>query len=99
MGNTVRRPAAYWSPAVHGLLRYLESACFPAPRVLPASTGDGDSASQPGTETLTWIDGESGADGWAKVPETGLQRWARLLRRYHDSLAGYRPLPTSESSS
>jgi translation initiation factor IF-2 len=32
MGNTVRRPAAFWSPAVHGLLRYLESACFPAPR-------------------------------------------------------------------
>ena len=99
-GNTVRRPAAFWSPAVHGLLRYLESACFPAPRVLPASTGDGDSASQPGTETLTWIDGESGADGWANVvPGTGLQRWARFLRRYHDTVAGYRPPATSVWSS
>lgn len=90
-GSTVQRPTAFWSPAVHGLLRYLESACFPAPRLLHA---DGD------TETLTWIDGESGADGWAHVvPEDGLRRWARFLRRYHDTVAGYRPPPGSVWSS
>ncbi|HEV8218888.1 MAG TPA: aminoglycoside phosphotransferase family protein [Streptosporangiaceae bacterium] len=102
MGNTVRRPAAFWSQAVHGLLRYLESACFPAPRVLPATAtaSDGDSASQPGTETLTWIEGTSGADGWANVvPESGLQQWARFLRRYHDTVAGCRPPATSVWSS
>jgi aminoglycoside phosphotransferase (APT) family kinase protein len=73
----------YWSPAVHGLLRHLEGIDFPAPRVL----GTEDSI-----ETLTWIDGESGPDGWVKVvPESGLRRWARFLRSYHDAVSGYRP--------
>ena len=49
--NTVRRPTAFWSQAVPGLLRHLESACFPAPRVLHAGNGEY------GTETLTWIEG------------------------------------------
>jgi hypothetical protein len=65
MGSTVRRPAAFWSPAVHGLLRYLESACFPAPRVLHASVSASAGDSEHGTEKLTWIEGASGADGWA----------------------------------
>jgi len=83
IGNTVRRPMAFWSPAVHGLLRYLEAAGFPAPRVLDSGGG---------VEVLTWIDGQSGADGWAQiVSEPGLERWARFLRRYHDAVAGYRP--------
>ena len=56
-GNTARRPAAFWSPAVHDLLRYLETAGFPAPRVLE-NQGD--------AEVLTWIDGESGPAGWAQ---------------------------------
>jgi aminoglycoside phosphotransferase (APT) family kinase protein len=73
----------YWSPAVHDLLRYLESIDFPAPRVLRAEDG---------VETLTWIDGESGPDGWVKVvPESGLRRWGRFLRSYHDAVSGYRP--------
>jgi aminoglycoside phosphotransferase (APT) family kinase protein len=29
------------------------------------------------------------------VPESGLQRWARLLRQYHDTVAGYRPAAES----
>lgn len=56
---------------------------FPAPRLVAV---DGDE------ELLTWIDGESGPNGWAKiVPEAGLRRWASFLRRYHDAVAGYRP--------
>jgi hypothetical protein len=83
VGNTVRRPVDYWSPAVHDLLRYLERIDFPAPRLLRAEHS---------VETLTWIDGESGPDAWAKVvPQAGLRRWARLLRSYHDAVAGYRP--------
>ena len=67
-GTFVRRPAEFWSPAVHGLLRHLESAGFPAPRTLGIAGG---------RELLTWIDGESGPAGWAKiVPESGLRRWA-----------------------
>jgi hypothetical protein len=83
VGSTVGRPMAFWSPAVHDLLRYLETIGFPAPRVLE-SEGD--------VEVLTWIEGESGPEGWAKVvPESGLRRCARFLRRYHDAIAGYRP--------
>jgi hypothetical protein len=86
-GATVRRPTAFWSPAVHDLLRHLEAAGFPASRLLGA--GDGQ-------ETLSWIPGESGPHGWAKiVPEAGLRRWARFLRRYHDAVRGYRPPPGS----
>ena len=84
IGATVRRPLGPWSPAVHGLLDHLEAAEFPAPRVVGT---DG------GFEVLSWIDGESGPDGWARIlPEAGLRRWARFLRHYHDVVAGYRPV-------
>jgi hypothetical protein len=91
VGSTVQRPLAFWSPAVHDLLRYLETIGFPAPRVLD---------NEGGVEVLTWIDGESGPDGWARVvPESGLRRWARFLRQYHDAIAGYRPPAGSAWSS
>jgi hypothetical protein len=90
-GDVVRRPAAFWSPAVHGLLRHLEASDFPAPRLIRAEADE---------EMLSWIDGESGASGWAKiVPEAGLRDWAGFLRRYHDVVAGYRPPPGSVWSS
>jgi aminoglycoside phosphotransferase (APT) family kinase protein len=82
-GDLVRRPMAFWSPAVHDLLRHLEAVGFPAPRLVGVQGGD---------ELLTWIEGESGSSGWARiVPESGLRRWASFLRRYHDAVAGYRP--------
>ena len=37
--------------------------------------------------------------GRTSVPETGLRRWARFLRRYHDAVAGYRPPASSVWSS
>jgi hypothetical protein len=80
-----------WSSSVHDLLRHLASKGFPAPRVLWI---EGD------TEAVTWIDGDSGASGWGKVlPESGLRRWGRFLRTYHDAVADYRPAPTSVWSS
>lgn len=82
-GDVVRRPMAFWSPAVHGLLRHLEEVRFPAPRL--AGIGGG-------MEVLTWIEGESGPEGWAKiVPGDGLRRWASFLRRYHDAVAEFHP--------
>jgi hypothetical protein len=83
VGDVVCRPTAFWSPAVHGLLEYLRAVGFPAPRLL-GTEGD--------RELLSWIDGESGPGGWAKiVPEAELRRWASFLRGYHDAVAGYRP--------
>ncbi len=84
----MRRPLAAWSPAVHDLLRYLGAAGFPAPVVVGTNGAE---------EVLGWIEGESGADGWARiVPEAGLRQWAGFLRRYHDTVAAYRPGPHSE---
>lgn len=57
-GAAVCRPANFWTPAVHGLLRHLQAAGSPAPQPL-GTEGD--------RELLTWIDGESGSVGWAKV--------------------------------
>ena len=92
IGATVRRPLGPWSAAVHGLLRHLEAAGFPAPRVIGTDGG--------GFELLSWIEGESGPDGWAKiVPEAGLRQWASFLRRYHAAVAGYRPAPGTEWAS
>ncbi|WP_203932731.1 aminoglycoside phosphotransferase family protein [Virgisporangium ochraceum] len=85
IGDTVRRPVQPWTPAVHGLLRHLESVGFPySPRVL----GIDDE----GREVLTYLEGESGTDGLAKVvDDRGLVAMARLLREYHEAVAGYRP--------
>lgn len=83
VGDTVRRPLQPWSGAVHALLARLESVGFDAaPRLIGV---DGD------TELLTFLPGESGADGWAKVvDEDGLRAAARLLRRYHDAVRMWR---------
>ncbi|MEM8618546.1 MAG: phosphotransferase [Actinomycetota bacterium] len=77
IGDTVRR-ATGWSPAVHRPLDGLEAAAFEAsPRVLGI---DPD-----GRETLTYVDGDSGAVGFSNVvSEQGLYRFAALLRSFHD---------------
>lgn len=89
IGDTVRRPLQPWSASVHELLNYLESIGFPySPRI--------KGVDDEGREVLTFIDGESGTDGWAKVvDERGLTAMARLLREYHDAVRGFRP--TAES--
>ncbi|MBF8192414.1 aminoglycoside phosphotransferase family protein [Nonomuraea sp. K274] len=85
LGDTVRRPAQPWTPAVHALLRYLEDAGFPySPRVLGID--------EEGREILTYLDGTSGPQSWAEVvDDAGLRTYARLLRAYHDAVAGFRP--------
>lgn len=89
IGDTVHRPIAPWTAAVHGLLCHLESVGYErSPRVL----GFDDQ----GREVLTWIGGESGPNSWAKVvDDRGLISFAHLLRDYHDAVAGYRPPGTT----
>src|SRR5687768_12083443 len=84
-----------WSPSIHLLLQHLESVGFvAAPRFL----GIDDE----GREVLSYVEGICGADGsngpgygahvWAMVvPDDGLTRFARLLREYHDAVAGFTP--------
>lgn len=85
VGDTVRRPMHAWSATIHELLRHLEEVGFPyAPRVLGI---DAD-----GREVLTYLEGESGPDGWGQVvPDAGLVAMAELLRDYHAAVAGFRP--------
>lgn len=85
VGNTVHRPTSWWTPAVHELLKYLESVGFKySPRVLGFDDQD--------REILTYMDGESGKQGWYKIhSDSGLKNYARLLREYHDVVASYQP--------
>jgi aminoglycoside phosphotransferase (APT) family kinase protein len=85
VGQRVYRPAGWWTPAVHALLRHLQTHGFRyAPRVLGVD--------DQGREILTHIPGRSGRDGWAAiVANHGLASFARLLRDYHDAVRGFRP--------
>ena len=83
IGDTVRRRSGRWTPAVHALLRHLESVGFDAaPRVLGV---DGQ-----GREVLSYIEGQAGN---YPLPESlwsdaVLDQTAQLLRRYHDATVG-----------
>jgi hypothetical protein len=85
IGKTVHRKTEPWSPAVHELLRHLESVNFKySPRLLGLD--------EQGREVLSYFDGESGKEAWAKViSDNGLQAFAKLLRSYHDSVKSFEP--------
>ncbi|MEU9266527.1 aminoglycoside phosphotransferase family protein [Streptomyces sp. NPDC048251] len=87
IGDTVRRPVQPWTPTIHALLSHLEKVGFAgAPRPL----GIDDK----GREVLTYIEGESGPHGWAKVVDgQGLRNFALLLRDIHDACEGFSPPP------
>jgi hypothetical protein len=94
VGDTVRRRAGPWTPAVHALLRHLEAVGFDgSPRVLGIDAQ--------GREVLAYIEGD-GPQGWPDpMPQyvwndKNLIAAARLLRRYHDAQAGFTP-PTPAS--
>jgi len=82
--DQVVRPAYPWTPTIQALLRYLTANGFDA---VPRPIGIAD-----GVETLSFIPGESGPAGWAKiVPDGGLRTFARFLRRYHEATVGFEP--------
>lgn len=76
VGGTVRRPLVPQSPAVHRLLRLLEAADVPAPRLMGTDPK--------GREILGFIEGETTfpRDMWTS--EAGGVA-AQLLRRFHDA--------------
>lgn len=93
VGETVRRRAGPWTPAVHSLLRYLEQSGFEAPRVLGMDAQ--------GREILAYIPGEAYAGGTVRVPDRVLDEEhlidaARLLRQYHDVVKKFSPPPDAE---
>lgn len=82
--GVVVRPSGVWSPTVHDFLRHLRGKgldCVPGPIEI-----DGD------VERLSFIDGDSGGDGWKhQHSDAGLRSAVRLLRRVHDASVDWQP--------
>ncbi|MXZ76154.1 MAG: aminoglycoside phosphotransferase family protein [Gemmatimonadetes bacterium] len=89
IGDTVRRPVSQHTPAVHGLLRYLEDTDFQG---VPRLIGADDEY-----ETLSWIEGEPGTRPWPEVLRTGsgLIQLAGFLKSYHVAVKDY--IPTDDT--
>ena len=87
IGDTVRRRAGPWTPAVHHLLRHLEQAGFHgAPRALGID--------EHGREVLSFVQGEV---VHPRILDDGdLVRVAQLIRDYHLAAASYVPPPEAE---
>jgi hypothetical protein len=87
-GDTVRRPAGPWTPAVHALLAHLHDAGFRgAPRPLGID--------ERGREVLTFI---PGTPAWPAQfhlldDDAQLRRAVRLIRDFHDAVTGFTPPP------
>lgn len=83
VGDRVLRPAGAWTPAVHALLRHLEtSGLRGVPRVIGT---DGD------REVLSYLPGRSVEPDGELAPDPALAGAAAWLREYHDAVRGFRP--------
>jgi hypothetical protein len=89
-GDTVRRPAGPWTPAVHALLAHLAAKGFTgAPRPLGFD--------EQGREVLTFLEGETVGSSkpwpaWTHADDT-LDQVARWMRGYHRAVADFVPPP------
>lgn len=85
VGDTVRRPAGPWTPAVHALLGHLATKGFPAPRPLGL---DGK-----GREILSFLPGVCSLRPWppALLTDDGARQVGALTRRYHDAVCDFTP--------
>jgi Ser/Thr protein kinase RdoA (MazF antagonist) len=86
VGDTVRRPAGPWTPAVHALLGHLHAAGFHGtPRPLGID--------ERGREVLTFIPGTPAwPDRFSLLDGDGqLGRVGRLIRDFHDAVTGFTP--------
>ncbi|MEO6411485.1 MAG: aminoglycoside phosphotransferase family protein [Pedococcus sp.] len=91
VGDTVRRQAGHWTPAVHALLDHLESVGFDAaPRALGTDAL--------GREVASYVDGVVGTLGPQRLaPQFQTVEACRAigawLREFHDAQAGFAPDP------
>lgn len=83
-GEVVTRPASAGTDTVHSLLRHLRGKGLTSvPR--PIDVIDG-------VERLSYLDGESGGEGWYhQHTDEGLASAARLLRTLHDATQDWEP--------
>lgn len=88
-GDSVIRPTGPWSPAIHQLLRHLESEGFEySPRLLSVDKENN-------TERLTYIKGQVAMRPWPHdlCTNAGIAQIGSMLRAYHDSVSTFRPTP------
>ncbi len=91
VGDTVRRPAGAWTPAVHALLNHLHAVGFHgAPRPLGLD--------EQGREVLTFI---PGTVAWPHHfhllhDDDQLRHVTRLIRDFHDAVAEFTPPPDAQ---
>jgi len=85
----VRRPAGPWTPAVHALLAYLHDVGF---RGAPRPLGN---RRRTGREVLTFMPGTVAWPGHFHLLDADgqLRRVGRLIREFHDAVAGFDPPP------
>lgn len=87
-GDVVTRPASEVSETVHSYLTHLRAKgldCVPEPLAI-----------RDGVETLRYLDGASGGEGWYhQHTEQGLVSAARLLRTIHDAGRDWTPPATA----
>src|SRR5215213_3394243 len=83
VGDTVRRATGPWTPAIHALLRHLETRGFDAaPRALGRD--------QDGREMLSYLPGQTAPASLQGIESDAvLAAVARLTRRYHDAVADF----------
>ncbi|MEU6847335.1 aminoglycoside phosphotransferase family protein [Streptomyces sp. NPDC046716] len=88
VGDTVRRPAGPWTPAVHALLTHLNEVGY---RAAPRPLGIDDQ----GREILTFVPGHVvWPDRFALLePSRRLARVARMIRELHDAVQDFTPPP------
>jgi len=83
VGDTVRKPAGFWTPSVEALLAHLHTRGFTgAPRPLGR---DGQ-----GRQVLEYVPGPMAID-LPPLDAGGLHRVGRLIRDLHDASEGFRP--------
>ncbi|MFF4580113.1 phosphotransferase [Streptomyces sp. NPDC001373] len=85
VGETIRRPAGAWTPAVHTLLDHLESAGFTrTPRAL-GTDGAG--------EVVSLLHGEPAFSPWPPPLRStaGIRELGTWLREYHEAVRDFRP--------
>jgi hypothetical protein len=85
-GTMTRRPSAPWTPAVHALLRHLETVGFAgSPRVVGAGIDP------EGREMVEFVAGDVARDRiWS---EQGIHELGRLLRDLHQATASFQSPP------
>lgn len=86
VGDTVRRVAGPWTPAVHALLAHLHTAGF---GTCPRPLGYDDA----GREVLSYVPGDAGIPPFpgGMFSDHALTEVGRLLRRYHDAVETFVP--------